>query len=123
MKKLTLLAVLICLVIMLFPAPKAKAMDPVTIALLAPIALKVAEKARPYVVKGLTNGLKQMLVIGKDMIDFMRLPLGMLQSSFGAPFGLFGSGVKNMVVGGIAPFKMCFHTLMLPVALAGFTLN
>lgn len=34
------------------PQPKAKAMEPVTIALLPPVDLKVAEVARLYVIRG-----------------------------------------------------------------------
>lgn len=101
------------------PAPKAKALDPVTMALLAPVAIKVAEKATPYVISGLANGARGMVVIGKDMLDFFRLPLGLLQSTLGAPLGFFSSGVKNIAMGGVAPFKMALHTLMLPLYFFG----
>ena len=40
------------------------AIDPVTIAILAPIALQAAQAARPYVVRGMINFGKGMLKVG-----------------------------------------------------------
>lgn len=94
-------------------------MEPVTIALLAPVALKAAEKAQPYVLRGLKNGGRAAVTIGKDILDIFRLPLGALQTTVGAPFGFFKDGVRNVVLGGIAPFKMAFHTALFPVMLCG----
>ncbi|QSH42088.1 hypothetical protein P0136_04645 [Lentisphaerota bacterium ZTH] len=121
-KKLLLLTILITLAFWLFPAPKAQAIDPVTIALLTPVALKVAEAARPYIMKGLAGGIKGLIDCGKDVIDIFRLPLGVLQSTVGMPFGYFGSGVRNVVLGGIAPFKLVCHTLILPIKFTGLTM-
>ena len=36
----------------LTPAPEAKAIDPITIAILTPIAIKAAQIAAPYVLRG-----------------------------------------------------------------------
>jgi hypothetical protein len=119
MKKTVVLLILICLAFTFFPAPKAQAMDPVTIALLAPVAIKAAEIASPYVLKGLGNGLKHMVVMGKDILGIMRLPLGFFQVTFLAPFGQLAGGIKNLVLGSIAPFKLALHAVMLPVALFG----
>ena len=54
-----------CIIIILLAAffctmvpPKAKAIDPVTIAILAPIAIKAAKVMRPYIQKGLITGTK-----------------------------------------------------------------
>lgn len=119
MRKPTFLILLVVFSAYLFaPLPKAKAMEPVTIALLAPIALKVAEKARPYIIKGLINGGKGLLVCGKDLLEVFRLPLGVIQSTILMPF-CFSDGVKNMVMGGVAPFKLCFHVLLLPLQFLG----
>jgi len=108
---------------MLFPAPEAKAMDPVTMALLAPVALSLAEKAKPYVIKGLKNGLKGLMYMGKDMIDIFRLPIGVLQATVGIPFGGLKPGLRNLVLGGIAPFKLAFHTVLMPAMFCGLTIN
>ena len=117
MKKAFFLLILTLFVFFAFPAPEAKAFDPVTISLLAPIAMKAVQVASPYIIRGLVNFGKGCVKIGKDMVDFFRLPLGMGQVLFMWPFGYFKSGVRNLVLGGIAPFKLCIHTVILPVLL------
>ncbi len=103
----------------LVPPPEAEAIDPVTIAILAPIALKVAEAARPYVVRGLANGGRHLLTMGTDTLEFMLFPLGLMQTTVGAPFGGLAPGLRNVIRGGVAPFKLVFHTLLLPVSFFG----
>jgi len=93
--------------------PKAKAMDPVTIAILAPYALPVAEVAGQYALKGLFNAAKGMVDVFKDMVDVFMLPVGFLEVTIGIPFGLFGNGCENIGTGCVAPFKLCLSTLML----------
>ena len=117
MKKTFFLLVLTLFVFFAFPAPEAKAFDPVTISLLAPIAMKAVQVASPYIIRGLVNLGKGCVKVGKDMVDFFRLPLGMGQVMFMWPFGYFKSGVRNIVLGGIAPAKLCLHTVLLPVLL------
>jgi hypothetical protein len=123
MKKIILPVALLVAVFIAFPAPEAKAMDPVTIALLTPVAIKVAQTASPYVIRGLINAGKGMIKVGKDMIDIFRLPLGLFQATLLAPFGQFKSGCRNLFKGGIAPVKMTLHTLLLPVLLTGVNMN
>ena len=101
-------------------APKAEAVDPITIALLAPYAISAAKTAQPYVVRGLINGGKDFIAMGKDVLEIFYLPLGVLEITIGAPFGYFTPGCKNLVKGFIAPFKLAFHAAMLPVYLSGF---
>lgn len=100
-------------------APSAAAMDPVTIAILTPIAIKGAQIAAPYVMRGLQSGAVHMVKMGGDLLETCYLPLGAVQTTLGAPFGLLGSGVGNLVKGGIAPFKLVWHTLTLPLAFCG----
>lgn len=95
---------------------KAEAMDPVTIAILTPIAIKVAKKAAPYVIRGLISGGEQMLSMGKDLLGIFRLPLGVIQATAGAPLGQFGNGVQNIVQGGIAPVKFTVKAVFLPLS-------
>ena len=122
-KKFLLLTIIISMMFMLFPVQKAKAIDPVTIAILAPIALKAAQIARPYVVRGLINLGKGMLICGKDLINVFRLPIGFIQSTLGLPFGGLAPGIKNIVLGGIAPFQLGFHVAMLPLNIFGIGLR
>lgn len=98
-------------------------LDPVTIAILAPIALKVAEKASPYIQRGLISGGSHLLVMGKDTLEVLYLPLGFFQMTVGAPFGGLASGLKNTVKGVIAPGKLVVHTLLFPIALCGVKFN
>lgn len=100
-------------------APRAKAMDPVTIAILAPIAIKGAQVAAPYVMRGLQSGAVHLMTMGGDLLETFSLPLGTVQATLGVPFGQLGPGVGNLVKGGIAPFKLAWHTLMLPLAFCG----
>ncbi len=101
---------------MLVPVQKTKAIDPVTIAILAPIALKVAQIAQPYVTKGLINYGKGLLLCGKDLIQVFLLPVGFIQI---IPFCHVSSGIKNIAQGCIAPFTLGFHVMMLPLNIFG----
>ena len=101
--------------------PKAEAMDPITIAAIAaPIVIPMVQKAMPYVIKGAVNFAKGMFDVFIDMAGLFLLPLGMMESSFGAPFGLFGLGMSHMGRGAMAPLKMMWSTMLLPVKIFGF---
>ncbi len=116
MKKL-LIIILVAVSFMGAGIPEAKAMDPVTIGILAPIilpyAIPVAETALQYALKGLLNAGVGMIDIFKDMIGIFMLPIGFLEVTLGMPFGLFSNGCSNIGEGFIAPFKLAFHAVML----------
>lgn len=105
------------------PAPKAEAMDPVTLAILAPIALKAANAAKPYLIRAGLNTGRCLLKMGEDTLQTLRLPLGLLQMSIGAPFGGFRNGLVNTIKGFIGPGKLIVHTLQLPAMMIGFDFN
>lgn len=111
------------LALMLIPMHQAKAIDPITIAILAPVALQLANAARPYVIRGLINFGKGLLRVGKDMLELVFLPYGLLKMTFGAPFGGFRSGLVYTLRGGIAIGKMIFHILLLPIVIFGVNVN
>ena len=94
------------LALLLIPMERAKAIDPVTIAILAPVALQLANAARPYVIR-----------------ELVFLPYGLLKMTFGAPFGGFRSGLVYTIRGGIAIGKIVFHVLILPLSIFGLNLN
>ncbi len=119
MRKTVLLLTVIMLGLAGYRVQEAKAIDPVTIAILAPIAIKAAQIAAPYVMRGLKSGGTHMIKMGKDMLEILYLPLGVLQSTILIPFGQFGPGVKNLVKGGIAPFKLALDAVLLPIAFFG----
>jgi len=99
--------------------PEARAMDPVTIAILAPIAVKGAKIAAPYVVRGFICGCKHLGKMCIDIAKILNLPLGLCQMTIGAPLGYFKIGANNCWYGIQSPFKFVFDTLMLPIAFVG----
>lgn len=106
-----------------YPQPEAKAMDPVTIAILAPIAIQVAKTMMPYVIRGMVNMGRMGLKAGRELISILRLPLGLVQTLFLFPWGRnFSSGLRNMGHGIIAPFKFGFYIFLLPFSIFGIGL-
>ena len=101
--------------------PRAEAMDPVTIAILAPVAVKAAQVAAPYVVRGIKCGALQMKKMSFDLAKILALPLGLCQMTVGAPFGYFKLGANNCWIGIQSPFKFVWDALMLPLAFTGVT--
>jgi len=115
---------LVCAAIVAAAAPqRAHAIDPVTIAILAPIALQAAEAARPYVVRGMINFGKGLLKIGKASLDLFFIPYGLFKMIFLSPWGEFRSGVVYTIRGGIGIGKIVVHTLLLPVYMCGVEIN
>ena len=103
-----------------YPEPEAKAMDPVTIAILAPIAIQVAKTMRPYIVRGMINLGRMGLKAGKELISILRLPLGIIQVLFLFPWGRnFSSGIRNIGHGFFAPFMFAFYCMLLPISAFG----
>ncbi|MBR7119901.1 MAG: hypothetical protein IKC77_06870 [Lentisphaeria bacterium] len=102
---------------------RVQAMDPVTIAILAPIAIKAAQAARPYIVRGLINLGKGFVKILKSAFGLVFLPYGLGKMMFAWPWGGFRSGFIYTLKGLIAPFKMLFHTLLLPLYMVGLEIN
>ena len=102
---------------------RAQAIDPVTIAILAPIALKAAEAARPYVIRGMINFGKGLLKVGKASLEVFFIPYGLFKIIFLSPWGEFRSGVVYTMRGGIGIGKIVVHTLLLPVYMCGVEIN
>jgi len=99
--------------------PKAKAMDPVTIAILAPILLPYAIKIADYTGKGLLKTIPGWIEAGTQMLNILRLPLGVCQIFIGFPFGLAGYGFGNIAKGIIAPFMVVKEILFMPLYFFG----
>ncbi len=100
------------------PQPKARAIDPVTLAILTPIAIKGAQILAPYVLRGLQNMGIVFLRSLKHLISVFKIPLGVLESTVGALW-FFRSGVVHIAQGfwGICCFAG--NILILPVAAFG----
>ena len=115
---------LIAVLVLPFSAFKVQAIDPVTMMILAPVAVKAAEVARPYVVKSVIGTGRGLIKVGRDAFHLLYLPLGILEMTIGAPFKKFRSGMVHVVRGGvIAPVRLILHTLLLPVYMTGANVN
>ena len=96
MRNLLIIFLVLAICTGMFWTQRAEAfVDPVTIAILAPLALKAAKVAAPYVLRGLVSGGKGLLEMGIDVLNIMRLPLGVIQSTVLAPF-CFSDGIYNI---------------------------
>ena len=109
--------------VLLFSASPQTHAEPVTMIILAPLALKAANMASPHIIEWMTNSGAQLLTIGKDIVDIFCLPLGIVQCTAGVPFGLFSNGLGNIGAGCVAPFKLVVDVLLLPLAFFGFKLG
>ena len=105
------------------PPEPARAIDPITLAILAPIALQLAEAARPYVIRGLINFGKGLLKVGVCVLQLSYIPFGLFKMIFLSRRGEFRSGLVYVFRGGIAFGKMLCHILLLPVYLCGVQVN
>lgn len=97
------------------PAPEAEAMEPVTIALLTPVAIETARLAAPYVIAGLRNIGLAMIDLGVDLIGFFRLPIGLFEITILAPFGFFSEGVLDIWEGTRSLGGFVFKCMFLPL--------
>ena len=123
MRKLTLSLLIGGILISPIITREVRAMDPITIAILAPVAVKCAEIAAPYVWRGLQNGGQHLYRIGINLIDIFRLPVGMLQATLGIPFNHFSPGIKNIIEGSLAPFNLIVNIVLLPLTFCGININ
>ena len=100
----------------LVPAPEAKAMEPISIAMmLAPIVIPIVKAMIPYFVKGSVNFFGAMVDVFADLAGFALLPFGMFEATLGAPFGLWKHGLSHMGRGALAPLKMMWSMCRVPV--------
>ena len=116
MKRLILILLTAAGVFCTIPETRA---EPVSMVVLAPVALEAAKQASPYVITALQNGGRQLLEVGKDLGNILRLPLGVIQITLGLPFGMLGNGLDNLTVGFFAPFQLIGDILILPVSFLG----
>jgi len=100
--------------------PRAKAMDPVTIGILAPILLPYAIQVADYTVRGLIRTIPVWIKAGTQVLNIFRLPLGVCQIFLGLPFGLAGYGFGNIAKGVMAPFLFIKELLFMPLYFFGF---
>ncbi len=121
-KNLLILTVLAAVCFFMMPQQKAEAFDPVTLAIVAPLALQAAKVVAPYVFKAAAN---MGIVIARatvDLLGIIRLPIGLVECTLLAPW-TFRAGLKNIGLGLAAPFKFCGWILLVPVSPLGIGVN
>ena len=99
--------------------PESSAFEPSSLITAAPHAAQLAKLWSPQVMRALGSTGTGLYKMGAATLNILRLPLGLLQCTAGAPFGFFGNGVQNIGAGVVAPFKMTWDILMLPLAMFG----
>jgi len=92
-----------------------RAFDPATMSSAAPQALELASLWSPHAINALQSCGIGFVKVGESVVNIFRLPLGVLQSTLGYPFGYGSQGVNNCMRGLAAPFELVYHVLMLPV--------
>ena len=116
MKKLLLIPLLMFSAVF---SPLEVQAEPVTMVVLAPLALEAAKQLSPHAITALRSGGMQLLEICKDMGNLLRLPLGVIQATLGIPFGMLGNGLENITIGLCAPFQLLGDVLILPWSFFG----
>lgn len=122
-RRFVLVATLLCVIAFYF-APRYEAqayVDPVTIAILAPIALKAASIVAPHVIRAMGAMGKELMKGGIDLAGILYLPLGVVESTVLLPW-CFSNGIKHIGKGVVAPFKFALHVLVLPLTPLGVSL-
>ncbi len=119
-----MLIVLTVACVMFAMPQRAKAIDPITLAILAPVALKVADAAKPYIIRAVIGTGKGVLNIGKSALEILYLPYGIGEITIGLPFNKGRKGLVHIIRGGvIAPVKVIINVLLLPVHMTGVRIN
>lgn len=105
-KNLLILTLLFTVTFYMLPQQEAQAIDPVTMAILAPIAMQAAKAVAPYVFKALGNMGALFLRASVHLLETMLLPVGLFECTLLARW-LFVPGVKHLWKGICGPFKFC----------------
>lgn len=92
-----------------------RALDPMTVSSAAPQALQLASLWSPHAINAMQSCGIGLVKVGESVVNIFRLPLGILQTTLGYPFGYAGQGVNNCMRGLAAPFELVCNILMLPV--------
>lgn len=110
-----LVVILIGFLAFSMPAPKAKGMEPISMAMIIlPIAIPIIKAALPYIIKGAVNMAGAMFEVGVEMCNMVLLPIGFFETTLGA-YWFWDSGVDHLVDGGLAfPKSLFLMLLVLP---------
>ena len=99
------------------PQPKAEAFDPVTLAILTPLAIQGAKILAPYVIRGLKNVAVVGLRSSKYFLKFFLVPVGLVECII-MPWRI-SSGLSHMGQGFIGLFCFVGNLCLIPLAIFG----
>ena len=99
------------------PQPKAQAFDPVTLAILTPLAIQGAKILAPYVIRGLKNVAVVGLRSAKYLLKFFLVQIGLVECII-MPWRI-STGLAHMGQGFIGLFCFLGNVLLLPFAAFG----
>ena len=99
------------------PQQKAEAFDPVTLAILTPLAIQGAKILAPYVIRGLKNIAVVGLRSAKYLLKFFLVPVGLVECII-MPWHI-STGLAHMGQGFIGLFCFLGNVLLLPFAAFG----
>ena len=99
------------------PQQKAQAFDPVTLAILTPLAIQGAKILAPYVIRGLKNVALVGVRSAKYFIKFFLVPFGLIECII-MPWRI-STGLAHMGQGFIGLFCFIGNLLLLPFAAFG----
>ena len=99
------------------PQPKAEAFDPVTLAILTPLAIQGAKILAPYVIRGLKNVALVGVRSAKYFVRFFLVPVGLLECVF-TPWRI-SSGISHLGQGFLGLFMFVGNLCLIPFAIFG----
>ena len=99
------------------PQPKAEAFDPVTLAILTPLAIQGAKILAPYVIRGLKNVALVGVRSAKYFVRFFLVPVGLLECVV-TPWRI-SSGISHLGQGFLGLFMFVGNLCLIPFAIFG----
>ena len=99
------------------PQPKAEAFDPVTLAILTPLAIQGAKILAPYVIRGLKNVALVGVRSAKYFIRIFLIPVGLVECII-MPWRI-SSGLAHVGQGFLGLFCFAGNLLLIPIAIFG----
>ena len=99
------------------PQPKAEAFDPVTLAILTPLAIQGAKILAPYVIRGLKNVAIVGLRSGKYLVKFFLVPVGLVECII-MPWRI-STGISHIGQGFLGLFCFVGNLCLIPFAIFG----
>jgi len=105
-RNLFFLTILLTVMFYMMPRYEAEAMDPISMAVIAPIAIQGAKMMMPHVIRSFGNMSRVFIRASAHLVEFFLLPVGLFETTFLA-YWRWRYGLRHMLTGAIAPFKFC----------------